>query len=186
MKTYMEYFAGAATFADMAAASAEYGALFTAQRARAVVPADLLARTEALGGSWHLLVISEDWCIDSQSAAPMVAALADAAPNLDLRTVSRDAHPELMDAHLTNGTSRSIPVVIVLDADFQERGWWGPRPKALQARVAAEWKGLDKPERNKEIRRWYAVDKGRTILEEVVALLEHAAAHQPAIATAGV
>ena len=90
-----------------------------------------------------------------------------------------------MDTHLTNGTSRSIPVVIVLDADFEERGWWGPRPKALQERVAAEWKQLEKPERNKEIRRWYAVDKGRTILAEVVALLEQAAVAQPAIATAG-
>ncbi|MFA6165053.1 MAG: thioredoxin family protein [Gemmatimonadaceae bacterium] len=185
MKTLSDYYTGAASFADMTAASAEYGTLFQAQRERAVVPADLLARTEALGGAWHLLVISEDWCIDSQSAVPVVSALADAASNLSLRTVSRDAYPELMDTHLTNGTARSIPVVIVLDADFEERGWWGPRPRALQERVAAEWKQLEKPERNKEIRRWYAVDKGRTILSEVVALLEQAAVAQPAIATAG-
>jgi hypothetical protein len=160
----------------MAAASAEYGALLSAQRARAVVPDDLLARVSALGGQWRLLVISEDWCIDSQSIVPVLAALADAAPNLELRTVSRDADPALMDAHLTNGTARAIPVVIVLDADYAEFGWWGSRPRALQARVAAEWKALDKPERNKEVRRWYAMDKGRATLEEIVALLERAAA----------
>lgn len=185
MKTLSEVYSGAASFADMAIASDEYGALFQAQRDRAVVPADLLVRAEALGGAWHLLVISEDWCIDSQSAVPVVSALADAASNLSLRIVSRDAFPELMDTHLTNGTARSIPVVIVLDADFEERGWWGPRPKALQERVTAEWKQLDKPERNREIRRWYAVDKGRTILAELVALLERAAVDQPATATAG-
>ncbi|MBM3906452.1 MAG: thioredoxin family protein [Gemmatimonadetes bacterium] len=182
----------AVPFAAMAAASAEYGALLTAQRARAVVPDDLLARVTALGGSWRLLVISEDWCIDSQSIAPVVAALADAAPNLELRTISRDADPALMDAHLTNGTARAIPVVVVLDADYVEHGWWGSRPRALQARVAAEWKQLEKPERNKEVRRWYAMDKGRSALEEIVALLEQfaastagAAAVQSASATAG-
>jgi hypothetical protein len=186
MKTSADYFAGAASFGAMTAAAAEYGSLFNAQRARAVVPTDLLARVEALGGAWRLLVISEDWCIDSQSSVPVVSALADAASNLELRVVSRDANLELIDAHLTNGTARSIPVVIVLDADHQERGWWGPRPTALQARVAAEWKQLEKPERNKEIRRWYAVDKGRTVLEEIVSLLEHAAAPQSASVTAGV
>jgi len=186
MKTSSDYFAAAAPFDVMAAASAEYGPLFTAQRDRAIVPADLLARVEALGGKWHLLTISEDWCIDSQSVVPVVSALAEAASNLELRTVRRDAEPELMDAHLTNGTSRSIPVVIVLDDEFQERGWWGSRPRALQERVVAEWKQLEKPERNKEIRRWYAVDKGRTILEEIVALLERAAVSQSASAAAGV
>ena len=186
MNTPYVYYSTAASFAAASAGSSEYGALWTAQRDRAIVPADLLARTEALGGTWHLLVISEDWCIDSQSLVPVVSALADAASNLDLRIVSREAAPDLMDAHLPNGTARSIPVVIVLDADFEERGWWGSRPQPLKARVAGEWKQLDKPERNKEVRRWYAVDKGRTTLEEIVAILERAAASQPAIATAGV
>ncbi len=186
MKTPHDYFLAGAAFAEMAAAAPEYGVLLNAQRARAVVPTDLLERVEALAGRWHLLVISEDWCIDSQSVVPVAAALADAASNLDLRTVSRDAEPELMDAHLTNGTARSIPVVIVLDADFQERGWWGSRPQPLKERVAAEWKQLEKPERNKEIRRWYAMDKGRTTLEEIVALLERVATAQPASVTAGV
>jgi len=186
MKTPFEYYASGAAFAAMAEASSEYGSLFLAQRQRAVAPADLVARVEALGSSWHLRVISEDWCIDSQSVIPAIGALADAASNLDLRQVRREAEPDLMDAHLSNGTARAIPVVIVLDADFRERGWWGSRPQPLKERVAAEWKQLEKPERNKEIRRWYALDKGRTTLEEIVALLEHAAASQPAIATAGV
>ena len=185
MTTPHDYYRSGRTFAEMATASAEHGALFTAQHDRAQVPADLVARVEALDGQWHLLAISEDWCIDSQSSIPVIAALAGRAANLDLRIVGRDASPELMDAHLTNGTSRSVPVVILLDADYVEHAWWGPRPAPLQARVAAEWKALEKPERNKEIRRWYAVDKGRTILEEIVALIEKSAAAQPASAIAG-
>jgi hypothetical protein len=184
MYTLANYFNSGLSFADMAAASVEHGALFAAQRERAIVPDDLLARTQALTAPLHLLVISEDWCIDSQSTLAAVAALADRAGNLDLRIVGRDANPELMDAHLTNGTARSVPVVIVLDADFTELAWWGPRPAPLQQRVSTEWKALEKPERNKEIRRWYAIDKGRTTLTEMVALLERVAAIQPASAIA--
>ena len=176
MKISSDYFADAAPFAAMADASAEYGPLWKAQRERAIVPADLIHRIEALGSQWHLLVISEDWCIDSQSLIPAVSALADAASNVELRMISRDAAPELMDAHLTNGTSRSIPVVIVLDPDHQERAWWGSRPQALKNLVANDWSQLEKSERNKEVRRWYAIDKGRTTLEEIVSLLERVAA----------
>jgi hypothetical protein len=43
---------------------------------------------------------------------------------------------------------------------------------------------MEKPARNREIRRWYAMDKGRTILEEITSLLETAAAAQPLSATA--
>ena len=48
MKTLSEYYTGAASFADMTAASPEYGALFQAQRDRAIVPADLLAGRPAV------------------------------------------------------------------------------------------------------------------------------------------
>ncbi|MGH7713649.1 MAG: thioredoxin family protein, partial [Gemmatimonadaceae bacterium] len=40
--------------------------------------------------------------------------------------LSRDANPDIMNAHLT-GRPRSIPVVIALDGNRMEHGWWGPR-----------------------------------------------------------
>ena len=57
---------------------------------------------------------------------PVVACLARDAHNLDLRVLARDENLDIMDTHLTNGRSRSIPVVILLDEDFVEKGWWGP------------------------------------------------------------
>src|SRR3712207_8531646 len=50
----------------------------------------------------------------------------------------------------------SIPVVILLDDDYVERGWWGPRPTELQTWVVGAGQALDKAERYREIRRWYA------------------------------
>lgn len=148
-------------------------ALWQAIHGRARVPPALLERARALRTRWHLLVLSEDWCGDAVNTVPVVARLAELAGNLDLRILARDENPDLMDAHLT-GSSRSIPVVMALDSDFVEQGWWGPRPAELQAWFLAVGRSLEKAERYREIRTWYARDQGVSTLEEVIALLERA------------
>lgn len=143
---------------------------------RARLPDDLVARAAALPGAWHLLVLSEDWCGDAVNIVPVLARLAEAVPTVDLRMLSRDAHLDIMDAHLTNGKSRSIPVVLLLDEDYVEQGWWGPRPTDLQRWVLEEGLKMDSEERYKIVRRFYARDKGRTTLEEIIRGIETVAA----------
>ncbi len=140
------------------------------------VPDSFVQRLRTLPSTVHMLVLNEDWCGDSVNTLPVIAKLVSLAPErADLRVVGRDANPDLMDAHLT-GMSRSIPVVIVLDDEYIERGWWGPRPKELQAWALGPGRALDKAERYREIRRWYARDRGLTTLEEITTLMEGAAA----------
>lgn len=162
---------GAQSFAEFLAGVREHEDFWRSMAKRARVPEEYLERVRALRDDWYLLVLLEDWCGDAINSVPLVAALADAAPNLDLRVLGRDANPDLMDTHLTNG-SRSIPVVMVLDSDFREVGWWGPRPRELQEWVLTEGLQLPPEERYTEIRRRYARDGGRSILEEIVSLLE--------------
>jgi hypothetical protein len=69
-------------------------------------------------------------------------------------------------------TRRSIPAVIALDSDYVERSWWGPRPAALHRWVLGEGQALDKSERYKHVRAWYARDHALTKLGEVVAMME--------------
>ena len=171
--TLRERFLGAPEFEDMLAAAQKNAELWAAVWRRADVPDEYVRRVAALGGAWHLLVLSEDWCGDAVNTVPIVARLAELSPNVDLRVLARDENPDLMDSHLT-GTSRSIPVVIVLDEQFREHGWWGPRPAELQQWVLGPGKALEKDERYKRIRAWYARDRGRSTLEEVVALMERA------------
>jgi hypothetical protein len=162
------------TFERSVELATKHQELWGAIRKRARVPAEAVERVESLGGRWHLLVLSEDWCGDAVNTVPVVAALAEAASNLDLRVLARDENPDLMDTHLTNG-SRSIPVVMVLDEHYEERGWWGPRPRELQEWVLSEGLRLPVDERYRRVRSWYARDQGRTTLEEMVSLLESAA-----------
>jgi hypothetical protein len=119
------------------------------------------------GVARKLLVIAEDWCGDASNTVPVVAKLADAVPGLELRVILRDANPEVMDRYLTNG-SRSIPVVIALDENYQELGHWGPRPTELQAWVMANRAILPKTELYPNVRKWYAKDRGETTLREVL------------------
>jgi hypothetical protein len=171
-------YADAPTFDGFVDAAQANKQLWTTTYRLVRVPEVFVERVRALPAKLHLLVLNEDWCGDSVNTLPAIAKLVSLVPDkVDLRVLGRDANPDLMDAHLT-GTSRSIPVVIVLDDAYLERGWWGPRPKELQAWALGPGQALDKAERYREIRRWYARDRALSTLEEVVALLESAANSQ--------
>ena len=141
---------------------------------RVRLPEAVVAEGRALHGTWHLLALSEDWCGDAVNILPVVAHLTEALPNVDLRVLPRDENLDLMDAHLTNGHSRSIPVFILYDEDFRERGWWGPRPGKLQRWVMEEGMKMEPGPRYAETRRFYARDKGTAILAEVLDLIRSA------------
>lgn len=165
--------AEAASFAEFLGTAQTYRELWARPRE---VPAEFVRRVEAVGGRWHLLALSADWCIDAVDPLTVLARLANLATNLDLRLLDRDQHLDLMDEHLTNGRSRSIPVVILLDGDLTERAWWGPRPGALQVWVAGEGQALEKDERYRRARQWHARDRGHTTLDEIAGMIERAAA----------
>ena len=140
--------------------------LWRAVYEHARVPDEFAARAARLGGPWHLVVLSEDWCGDAVNIVPVVQRLVEGAPGLDLRLLGRDANLDVMEAHLT-GKSRSIPVVLLLDRNFRELGWWGPRPTELQAWVLGPGNAPSHDDRYREVRRWYARDPRPAILDEV-------------------
>ena len=65
-------------------------------------------------------------------------------------------------------------MVVVYDQDFTEVGWWGPRPGEIQEWVMDEGLAMPSPERYKIVRRWYARDRGRTTLEELLDIFAQA------------
>jgi thiol-disulfide isomerase/thioredoxin len=139
----------------------------------ATVSAEAVDRMRMASSSLRLLVLSEDWCSDCFSTVPIIARLAELA-GVELRVFARDANLDVMDAHLSGGT-RSIPVVMVLDPAFDVRAWWGPRPSALQRWYRNEGLLLESPERSRKKRSWYARDRGRSAVAEVIETVERAA-----------
>lgn len=146
--------------------------LWRALYAKAAAPAWAVERAREIGGEWRVLLINEDWCGDAVNTVPVIARLAQAVPGIELRVVKRDENPELMDAFLTNGT-RSIPLAIVLRPDWSVAGRWGPRPEPLQEFVLREKKAALRPsdEIYRDVRRWYARDRGETTLRALLDIL---------------
>ena len=168
-------FAGGTTWTRFLEQAVVHRDLWLSLTKRAQVSDATLVRARALPRRWHALILSDDWCGDSLSTLPFLARLTELTSSLDMRIVSRDANLDLMDSHLT-GTSRAIPVVLLLDDTYCERAWWGPRPAPLQTMMMGEWKALPKEERYRLVRGWYARDRGATALDEIVTLLERQSA----------
>ncbi len=168
-----ERWASALDFPAYLATVVKNAELWSAIYRTARVPEGFAERGREIPGRWRLLVLSEDWCGDAVNVVPMLARFCEEVPSIELRVVGRDANPDLMDAHLT-GTARAIPVVIVYDDLLEEVGWWGPRPRELQEWFDAEGRAMEKGERYKQIRQWMARDRGRSTLDEILAIMEGA------------
>jgi hypothetical protein len=168
MLDFRAFWESALTFEAFVAASGNHRPLWEGIYRIARLP-DWAPLAAAGPGPRRLLVIAEDWCGDAVNTVPILAKLADETPGLELRIILRDANPQVMDRYLTNG-SRSIPVVIVLDEEFQELGHWGPRPAVLQDWVMANRGSLPKNELYPKVRTWYARDRGESTLREVLAV----------------
>ena len=160
-------------FAAYLGSITKHAELWQALYRTAVVSPDAIERMRGAAPSVRLLVLSEDWCSDCFSTVPIVARLAEGA-GIDLRVLARDANLDLMDGHLSSGT-RSIPVVIALDADCNVLSWWGPRPAVLQRWYRSESLLLQSADRSRKKRAWYARDRGRTAVAEVLETVERAA-----------
>ncbi|MCK5828237.1 thioredoxin family protein [Candidatus Bipolaricaulota bacterium] len=123
-------------------------------------------------GSHNILVVTEPWCGDSLAIFPVIAKLFTEA-GCTIRIIRRNEHTDLIDQFLTNG-GRAIPIVIVLDEEFNECFHWGPRPIQAQS-IMTEHKAAiatgetDKAEVHKKIRGFYARDHGAAIVSEIVA-----------------
>jgi hypothetical protein len=164
-------FAAGSTFAEVLARKKEHSGLWDSIYHKATLIEEARDTAASIAHRRNLLVLNEDWCGDSVNILPYVARVAEASDKIELRIIGRDANRDIMDAHLT-GKSRSIPIVIVYDEEFTEKGWWGPRPGPLQRWVLTEGLALPRPDRYPLIRAWYARDKGRTIASEILAIIE--------------
>lgn len=119
------------------------------------------------------VIITETWCGDAAQCLPIIHLMAEANPNIQLKIVLRDQHPELMNQYLTNG-ARSIPKLISFDEKGEQEIFnWGPRPKGAQE-LAMELKrsGANRETKGLAVQQWYLADKGLTIQQEINTLLQ--------------
>lgn len=146
------------------------------------VPEALLERARsAIGaGPFRLLAVAVDGCSDSVNTLPYLALLADDVTGLELRVLEPAAGRSLMEARPTADGRAATPTVILLDESFDDAGCFVERPRPLKEWIAEQEAA---PASNRGVyegkMRWYDEDAGRSTLEEVVGLMESAAAGNP-------
>lgn len=128
---------------------------------------------ENIDKNYTWLVLTESWCGDASPALPVMEKVASLNPGITFKVVLRDENEALMDRFLTNG-NMSIPKLIVLDNTSQKViGTWGPR-SANATKLLEEHKalhGVILPQFKEELQVLYNIDKGQSILKELVELL---------------
>ena len=127
----------------------------------------------SIGSNIKWLVISEHWCGDASQILPIMNEISNSSNGkIELKIIYRDSNPSLIAEHLTNG-SQSIPKLIQLTHDFKLISDWGPRPKTAQELVI---KLKSDPNTaltySEELHKWYAQNKQKEILEELLTLLK--------------
>lgn len=121
-------------------------------------------------------VITEGWCGDSAQNLPALEKMAASTEgNVKLRIILRDENPEIMQQYLTNGVSRSIPILVSFDAHGNQLFRWGPRPVPAQGLLTA-WKADPVPmpfeDFELEMHTWYTKNKGHALQNEILSLTQ--------------
>ena len=123
-------------------------------------------------------VLTEGWCGDAAQTIPVLDKISKLNSNIELKFLLRDENIELMDQHLTNGKSRSIPKLIAIDENNEELFNWGPRPKVLQEMFYhMKANAISNDTIKEEMHKWYAKDKTVTAQKEILELLKQVCAN---------
>lgn len=142
---------------------------------RAALVEELESKLKTLNKHYIWLTLTEAWCGDAAQCLPIINRIAEESHNIEFCLVLRDDYPELMDRYMTEG-AKSIPKLICLDPeDYTVLGSWGPRPEPAQ-QLLREYKAnptKPKEEFYQDLHLWYAKDKGITLQQEFLSLLNN-------------
>jgi hypothetical protein len=131
---------------------------------------DLQSTIDQIDQPLHWLVITEHWCGDASQINPIINKVAASSNGkIDLKFIYRDKNEALMNAHLTDGRSKSIPILIQMDSSFNVLNTYGPRPDVAQKLVKSLL--AEETSYNIPLHTWYAKDKQQSIQDDIKHLL---------------
>jgi thiol-disulfide isomerase/thioredoxin len=137
------------------------------------------ATLAALPRPVYVVAIAEDWCGDVRRHVPVLQRLAQSAPKLEVRYITRAQHPDVLARFLTNG-GEAIPKFVFLSDQFVECGHWGPMSAADRNLIARGKACGDVGAARKLVAQSYQADPDRKIVvQELMELIEVAVCTTP-------
>lgn len=139
-----------------------------------VVKNDVRKEIESINEKKYWILITEAWCGDAAQIVPVIGRLAELNKNIELLIILRDENSKIMDKYLTNG-SRSIPMLVSLNEQYEEEWHWGPRPKPAQEMVLENKRmnEVSHDEMKKRVQLWYTEDKTNSTQQEISDLIKN-------------
>lgn len=119
-------YGAARTFEDYRSGLRVHSVAFNKVYERLRFVRDMAAEVAPLGES-RILVLTEDFCVDSALSLPLIARLVEASPRAELRIASRDSHRQLASQFPGRGGVSRLPTVLFLDRRQNVRGYWSER-----------------------------------------------------------
>lgn len=127
----------------------------------------------------HVVAIAEDWCGDVVRHVPVLAKLAEAAPDLHVRFVTREQYPDVFARFLTNG-GEAIPKFVFLTDNWVECGNWGPMPEECKVIIARGKAAGDVKSAREKVGKMYEQDGGcEQVINELLRLIDTATCTEP-------
>ncbi len=126
--------------------------------------------------SYEWLLIGDAWCGDCAQIIPVMNHLVKGTHGkIELRIISRDTFPNLIETYTTNG-AKSIPKLLIMNSETKRvMAEWGPRPQPAQDimlhwkknKLTISWESFEK-----DLHLWYTKDKGQSITNELIELID--------------
>jgi len=112
-------------------------------------------------------VITEPWCGDAAHSIPFIQLAAQQNPLISVVYELRDSEPFRINEYLTKG-SKSIPKLIIRDAEGNDLATWGPRPVECQKLFdQLKTDEADFETQKIALQNWYNADKGQSVQQEL-------------------
>lgn len=126
---------------------------------------------DGIAAKQNWIVITEPWCGDAAHLVPVLYLMSELNDNIQFAVQLRDDDSEI-EKYLTNGT-KSIPILIVRDANGNDLFHWGPRSKrATELFDKLKEQNTSFDDVKIALQDFYNKDKGKGVQDEVVELLK--------------
>jgi thiol-disulfide isomerase/thioredoxin len=92
----------------------------------------------------RVLILTEEWCVDSTQFVPVLTALSREVPDLQIRVLRRDENKDLATNYRRKDGYQAIPVFIFFDQNMREIAFLIERPVKSTEEMAAETRRFQK------------------------------------------
>ena len=172
-----ELYESGRSFPDFLDAATRRRALWDSNWARSEsIDMELVARARAVGGGWRILAVAVDSCSDSVNTVPYLARLAALVDGLDIRVVLPGPGADLMAAYPTPDGRSATPTFVLLNSDWEEVGCLVERPDFLRDYTLENPDDMDTGDLYNWKMGWYVGNAGHDTVEQMVEMMEAAAA----------